>query len=86
MKFCAFCVQIVVETWGLSGQRVEDFSLYCGSLGTAFLLFKSFQVTHNKNDLNLCSEIVKACNEASFQSRSLSLSLSRLVVAVITHY
>ncbi|CAA2995773.1 lanC GCL2 [Olea europaea subsp. europaea] len=83
MKFCAFCVQIVVETWGLSGQRVEDFSLYCGSLGTAFLLFKSFQVTHNKIDLNLCSEIVKACNEASFQSRDVTFICGRAGVCAL---
>ncbi|KAG8364689.1 hypothetical protein BUALT_Bualt18G0024600 [Buddleja alternifolia] len=60
---------IVVQTWGLTGQRVEDFTLYTGTLGTAFLLFKSFQVTHNKNDLNLCLEIIKACDSSSSQSR-----------------
>lgn len=60
----------MVETWGLTGQRVEDFSLYAGTLGTAFLVFKSYQLTHNKNDLGLCLEIVKACNSSSIQSRS----------------
>ena len=61
--------QIVVETWGLSGRIVKDYSLYAGTLGTAYLLFKSFQVTGNKYDLSLCLEIVKACDSASTQSR-----------------
>lgn len=60
---------IVVETWGLSRQKVYDFTLYSGVLGTALLLFKSFQVTKNGNDLSLCSLIVKACDSASFPSR-----------------
>lgn len=81
---------IVVETWGLSGQRVEDFTLYCGSLGTAFLLFKSFQVTHNKNDLNLSSEIVKACDTASLHSRDVTFMCGKAGVcalgAVVARY
>ncbi|KAK6142580.1 hypothetical protein DH2020_022928 [Rehmannia glutinosa] len=68
---------IVVETWGLSGQRVEDFTLYSGTLGTAVLLFKSFQVTRNKNDLNLCLEIVKACDSSSMQSRDVTFMCGR---------
>ncbi|KAL2557811.1 LanC-like protein GCL2 [Forsythia ovata] len=74
---------IVVETWGLSGQRVEDFTLYCGSLGTAFFLFKSFQVTHNKNDLSLCSEIVKACDTASHHSRDVTFMCGRAGVCAL---
>lgn len=69
IEWYCFSEQIVVETWGLTGQRVEDFSLYAGTMGTAYLLFKSFQVTHNKNDLSLCLEIVKACDSSSTQSR-----------------
>ncbi|XWS54203.1 hypothetical protein CRYUN_Cryun10bG0069300 [Craigia yunnanensis] len=42
--------------------------LYCGTLGTAFLLFKSFQLTNNTNDLSLCLAIVDACNSASLSS------------------
>ncbi|KAI8551773.1 hypothetical protein RHMOL_Rhmol06G0212600 [Rhododendron molle] len=53
---------VVLETWGLGGQRVRDFSLYSGVLGTAFLQFKAYQLTNNKNDLNLCCEIIKACD------------------------
>lgn len=74
---------IVVETWGLSGQRVEDFSLYAGTLGTAYLLFKSFQVTHNKNDLSLCLEIVKACDSSSTQSRDVTFLCGRAGVCVV---
>ncbi|KAF7140428.1 hypothetical protein RHSIM_Rhsim06G0146700 [Rhododendron simsii] len=55
-------LEVVVETWGLSGQCVRDFSLYCGALGTAFLQFKAYQLTNNKDDLNLCSDIIKACD------------------------
>nr|GEW58010.1 LanC-like protein GCL2 [Tanacetum cinerariifolium] len=60
---------IVVETWGVTGQKVQDFTIYTGTLGTAFLLLKSYQVTNNKNDLDLCSEIIKACDYASSNSR-----------------
>ncbi|XP_010241998.1 PREDICTED: lanC-like protein GCL2 isoform X2 [Nelumbo nucifera] len=61
---------IVTNTWGFSGRCVSDFTLYTGSLGTAFLLFKAYQATKNKNDLNLCAEIVKACDSASSGSGS----------------
>lgn len=68
--------QAVIKTWGLTRQRVQDFTLYCGTLGTACLLLKAYQVTNNKNDLNLCSEIIKSCDSASLHSRySLSHSL-----------
>lgn len=66
----------------MSGQRVQDFSLYSGTLGTALLLFKSFQVTHNKNDLNLCLEIVKACDSSSTQSRSSVLFFMEIKVPI----
>lgn len=82
---------IVVETWGLSDQKVDDFSLYTGALGTAFLLFKSFLVTNNGNDLSLCSQIIKACDSASVQSRylrgffslSICFSLLRVFASVV---
>lgn len=69
VNFCCFYVQIVVETWGITEQHVQDFSLYAGTLGTAFLLFKSFQVTGNTSDLSLSSEIIKACDSSSIQSK-----------------
>jgi hypothetical protein len=67
----------VRETWGLTAKRVHDYTLYTGALGTAYLLFKAFQVTQNEKDLKLCSEIVKACDSASRDSGySLSLFVS----------
>ncbi|XP_002534246.2 lanC-like protein GCR2 [Ricinus communis] len=59
---------VVKETWGLSGKRVQDYTVYTGVLGTAYLLFKAYQVTKNENDLNLSSQIVKACDSASIDS------------------
>lgn len=60
--------QVVRETWALAGKRVQDYALYTGALGTAFLLFKAYQITNNRDDLNVCSEIVKACDSASATS------------------
>uniref|UniRef100_A0A1D1ZAY8 LanC-like protein 1 n=1 Tax=Anthurium amnicola TaxID=1678845 RepID=A0A1D1ZAY8_9ARAE len=57
--------KVVKETWFSCGRRVKDFTLYTGALGTAYLLFKAYQVTNDKNDLNLCAEIVRACDIAS---------------------
>ncbi|XP_065874227.1 lanC-like protein GCL2 [Euphorbia lathyris] len=74
---------IVMETWGLSGQNVQDFTLYCGTLGTAFLLFKSYQVTNNKNDLSLCLQVVKACDSASASSRDVSFICGRSGVCAL---
>ncbi|CAN8257505.1 unnamed protein product [Cochlearia groenlandica] len=61
---------VVMETWGFSGQVVHDFTLYSGTLGTAFLLFRAYQVTNNANDLSLCLQIIKACDAASASSSS----------------
>ncbi|KAG7010366.1 LanC-like protein GCL2 [Cucurbita argyrosperma subsp. argyrosperma] len=68
---------IVLETWGVTGQRVRDFTLYAGALGTAFLLLKAHEVTSNHIDLSLCAQIVKACDQASSMStiRARRLSL-----------
>lgn len=59
---------VVRETWGLSGKRVQDYTVYTGALGTAYLAFKAYQVTNNANDLKLCLDIVKACDSASRDS------------------
>ncbi|KAH0744271.1 hypothetical protein KY290_032264 [Solanum tuberosum] len=56
---------IVKETWVCKRGRVSDYTVYTGALGTAFLLFKAYQVTRDKNDLVLCSDIIKACDSAS---------------------
>lgn len=46
----------------------EDYTLYTGALGTAFLLLKSYQVTQNIHDLRLSSHLVRACDSASTAS------------------
>ncbi|OAY34074.1 hypothetical protein MANES_13G147800v8 [Manihot esculenta] len=74
---------IVVETWGLSGQSVQDFTLYSGKLGTAFVLFRSYQVTNNKNDLFLCLQIIKACDSASLASRDVTFICGRAGVSAL---
>ncbi|KAK4769897.1 hypothetical protein SAY87_030429 [Trapa incisa] len=63
---------IVMETWELTGQRVNDFTLYTGLLGTAFLLFRAYQIMKNPKDLTLCSQIVKGCDFASHNSRNVT--------------
>lgn len=65
---CLSLSQVVMETWGFSGQLVQDFTLYSGTLGAAFLLFRAYQVTKNANDLSLCLQIIKACDAASVSS------------------
>ncbi|KAJ0112169.1 hypothetical protein Patl1_02223 [Pistacia atlantica] len=74
---------IVMETWGLTGQHVRDFTLYSGALGTAFLLFKAYQVDKNKNDLGLCLEIVKACDSSSSASRDVTFICGRAGVCAL---
>ncbi|KAL3574440.1 hypothetical protein D5086_025053 [Populus alba] len=74
---------IVMETWGLGGQVVHDFTLYSGNLGTALLLYKSYQVTSNENDLFLCLEIVKACDSASRASRDVTFICGRAGVCAL---
>ncbi|XP_071907090.1 lanC-like protein GCL2 isoform X1 [Coffea arabica] len=73
----------VVDTWGLTGQKVDDFTLYSGALGTALLLFKSFLVTRNGNDLILCSQIVNACDSASLHSRDVTFICGRAGVCAL---
>ncbi|XP_052206420.1 lanC-like protein GCL2 isoform X2 [Diospyros lotus] len=74
---------VVLKTWGSIRGCVRDFTLYSGTLGTAFLLLKSYQLTRNRNDLNLCSEIVKACYSASFQSRDVTFICGRAGVCAL---
>lgn len=57
--------KVVEETWVKAGRKVTDYTLYTGSLGTALLLFKSFQVTGDRGDLALAADIVRACDDAS---------------------
>lgn len=74
---------IVMEIWGLTGQQVEDFTLYAGTLGISFLLFKAYRVTKNENDLSLCLEIVKACDSASLPSRDVTFLCGRAGVCAL---
>ncbi|KAF9590584.1 hypothetical protein IFM89_035902, partial [Coptis chinensis] len=74
---------IVKETCGVSGRRVKDYTLYTGALGTAYLLFKSYQVDNNGNDLKLCSDIVKACDTASLGSRCVTFICGRAGVCAL---
>ncbi|KAI3504475.1 hypothetical protein L1887_25973 [Cichorium endivia] len=85
LKRAAFDLKetIVSETWGNSGKRLKDYTLYTGALGTAFLLFKSYKVTHNKKDLNLCKDILKACDSASFGSSRFTFICGQAGVSAI---
>ncbi|XP_022734052.1 lanC-like protein GCR2 isoform X3 [Durio zibethinus] len=74
---------VVRETWGLTRKRVQDYSLYTGALGTAYLVFKAYQVTKNENDLKLCSDIVKACDSASRDSRHVTFICGRAGVCAL---
>ena len=46
-------------TWNL--KEVVDPTVYTGLLGTAFTCLRSYQVTGNQKDLQLCAEIVDTC-------------------------
>ncbi|ESQ30138.1 hypothetical protein EUTSA_v10011533mg [Eutrema salsugineum] len=74
---------VVRETWERSGKRVGDYSLYTGVLGTAYLLFKSYQITRNEDDLKLCLEIVEACDVASRDSERLTFICGRAGVCAL---
>lgn len=74
---------VVRETWGMSGKREKDYSLYTGALGTAYLLFKAYQVTKNHNDLNLCSDIIKACDSVSRDSGRVTFICGRAGVCAL---
>ncbi|KAK4387056.1 LanC-like protein GCR2 [Sesamum angolense] len=83
-------LEILKETWVGKGKRVGDYTLYTGALGTAFLLFKAYQVTGDKNDLSLCSDIIEACDTASRGSGRVTFICGRAGVcalgAVVAHY
>ncbi|CAI9102147.1 OLC1v1000369C1 [Oldenlandia corymbosa var. corymbosa] len=75
---------VVAETWdSLQGQIFGDFSLYSGALGTAFLLWKSFRVTGDEDDLRFSSDIIKACDSASLDSRDVSFIYGRAGVCAL---
>ncbi|KAK8568497.1 hypothetical protein V6N12_007046 [Hibiscus sabdariffa] len=74
---------ITLETWGVTAQNVSDFTLYCGTLGSAFFLFKSYRLTDNANDLSLCLAMVDACNSASLSSRDVTFLCGRAGVCAL---
>ncbi|KAA0064343.1 lanC-like protein GCL2 isoform X2 [Cucumis melo var. makuwa] len=74
---------VVRETWTLSGRHPQDYTLYTGALGTAFLALKSFLVFKNENDLKLCSEIVAACESLSKKSRHVTFICGRAGVCAL---
>ncbi|KAJ4726276.1 LanC-like protein [Melia azedarach] len=85
LKRSAFVLKqtVVNETWGLSGKRVQDYTLYTGALGTAYLLFKAYQVSKNDSDLKLCSDIVKACDSAARDSGRVTFICGRAGVCAL---
>ncbi|KAL3503244.1 hypothetical protein ACH5RR_037693 [Cinchona calisaya] len=74
---------VVKETWGACGQRVSDYTLYTGALGTALLLFKAYQVTKDNKDLLLSSEIIKACDSAAIGSGHVTFSRGQAGVCAL---
>ncbi|XP_057728626.1 lanC-like protein GCR2 [Arachis stenosperma] len=74
---------VVKETWGSSGRHARDYTLYTGALGTAFLVFRAYQVTKNGSDLSLCSDIVKACDSASEDSSRVTFICGRAGVCAL---
>ncbi|GLJ46943.1 hypothetical protein SUGI_0990570 [Cryptomeria japonica] len=53
--------EVVQATWTQEDFRCRDPTIYTGLSGTAFLCFKSYQLTGNMEDLALCSELIDAC-------------------------
>ncbi|XVF70343.1 hypothetical protein PTKIN_Ptkin11bG0154300 [Pterospermum kingtungense] len=75
---------IVRQTCGLSsGKRVQDYTLYTGALGTAYFVFRAYQVTKNEDDLKLCSDVVKACDSASKDSGRVTFICGRAGVCAL---
>lgn len=65
---------VVRQTWreavggGAAARGVIDPTMCTGLLGTAFLCFRAYEATGNRNDLLLCSEIVDTCATAACAS------------------
>ncbi|GBG62225.1 hypothetical protein CBR_g29833 [Chara braunii] len=60
---------IVHRTWTAVDRTVRDPFMYTGTLGTALLCLKSYQVTGNENDLKTCLDIVDASAAASLRAK-----------------
>ncbi|KAL8167313.1 hypothetical protein V2J09_008812 [Rumex salicifolius] len=75
---------VVRETWSRRSMRyLQDYTLYTGSLGTAFLVFKAFQVSPKPADLALCSDIVRACDSTSRGSKHVTFICGRAGVCAL---
>ncbi|KAL4384539.1 hypothetical protein GQ457_15G019080 [Hibiscus cannabinus] len=59
-------------------QKLKGFTL-----GSTFLLFKSYRLTKNANDLSLCLVMVDACNSASLSSRDVTFFCGRAGVCAL---
>lgn len=57
--------EVVQSTWTQRGFRCRDPTVYKGLSGTALMCFRSYQITGNKEDLALCSEIIDSCAAAA---------------------
>eukprot|EP00252_Welwitschia_mirabilis_P016049 TRINITY_DN35506_c0_g1_i1.p1 TRINITY_DN35506_c0_g1~~TRINITY_DN35506_c0_g1_i1.p1 ORF type:complete len:444 (+),score=78.98 TRINITY_DN35506_c0_g1_i1:175-1506(+) len=57
--------KILKKTWVKSHATVNDFSLYTGELGTAYLCFKAYEVSGHQDDLSVCAKIVEGCSRAA---------------------
>ncbi|KAJ8769679.1 hypothetical protein K2173_005282 [Erythroxylum novogranatense] len=72
--------QVVEVTWKVSGSAdsVIDPTVYTGLLGTAFTCLRSYEVTGDRMDLDLCMEIVDTCaNVAPTSSRQVTFLCGR---------
>lgn len=58
-------VQVVEMTWRSGGGGVIDPTLYNGLLGTAFLCFRSYEITGDRHDLQLADGIIDTCVSAA---------------------
>ncbi|KAI0500016.1 hypothetical protein KFK09_018224 [Dendrobium nobile] len=74
---------VVKETGIRYASHAKDPTLYTGSLGTAFLLLKKYRVTNNRSDLDLCRDIIKACDSASRGSRHVTFICGRAGVCAL---
>ncbi|KAL0913247.1 hypothetical protein M5K25_016691 [Dendrobium thyrsiflorum] len=74
---------VVKETGIRYASHAKDPTLYTGELGTAFLLLKKYRVTKNRSDLDLCRDIVKACDTASRGSRHVTFICGRAGVCAL---
>ncbi|XP_011100038.1 lanC-like protein GCL1 [Sesamum indicum] len=70
--------KVVEVTWGRRGNKGSlDPTVYTGLMGTAFTCLRSYEVTGNHRDLQLCAEIVDACAAAAHTNRHVTFLCGR---------